>query len=200
MATRLKIELIVGGALLILVISLGVMWKHERKERIRTEGNQNALLKDNVRFKTADSLNVLQNERLTLTNRELRKSNLGLADEAKNLGVKVRRLENAQTTATQTTTDVQGVVRDSIIYRDKERLIKDTLRCIDFSDGWVTAEGCVDNGVFNGVIVSKDTLINLAERIPRFLWFGTKAIRQTIYSKNPHTVIQYNQVVQLKRR
>jgi len=198
--TRLKIELIIGGALLILVVSLGLMWRSERKERIRTEQNQNALLKDNVRYKTADSLNVLQNERLILTNKELRKSNLGLAEEAKKLGIKVRRLENAQTTATQTTTDVQAAVKDSIIYRDKDLLIKDTVKCIEFSDGWVSAEGCVIDGVFNGNITSKDTLLNFAERIPRFLWFGTKAIRQTIVSKNPHTVIEYNQVVQLKRR
>jgi len=109
---RLQFELIAGVVLILLVVSLGLLWRHERSERMRVSQNQSSLLKDNVRYKTADSLNVLQNERLTLTNKELRNSNLGLAEEAKKLGIKVRRLENAQTTATQTSTDVQAAVKD----------------------------------------------------------------------------------------
>jgi len=198
---RLKLELIIGGILLAIVIALGLMWKHERSERIRTKTNQNALLQDVARFKTQDSLNVLQNETLTLTNREFKKYNADLIETIDKLNLKVRRLQNASSTAITTTTDISGaIVRDSIIYRDKDKLIRDTIKCIDFSDGWVTAIGCVDDGELNGTIISRDTIETFADRIPKFLWFGTKAIRQTIVCKNPHSVIEYNKVINLRRR
>lgn len=200
MMARLKMELIIGGILLIALISLFLMWKGERRERMRTETNQNALLQEVTRFKTKDSLNVLQNETLTLTNREFKKYNGELVETVKSLNLTVRRLQSASSTAVTTVTPVNAAIKDSIVYRDRDRLIKDTLKCIDFSDGWVSAEGCVDYGKFSGTIISRDTIQTFADRIPRFLWFGTKAIRQTIVAKNPHSIIEYNKVINLKRR
>lgn len=196
---RLQIEIAVVVLLLIIITSLWFMFKHQRAERIRLSDNQNTLLQDVVRFKTSDSLNVLQVGKLTLSNSEFKKYNADLMETVDELNLKVRRLQNASSTGTVTVTEVQTIIKDSTIYRDKEPII---IKCIDFSDGWVTATGCADNGVFNGQITSRDTLQTFADRVPRkflFIKFGTKSIRQTIISKNPHTIIEYHKVIELKK-
>lgn len=196
---RLQIEIVVVVILCIGLSTLFYMWKSERKERIRTETNQNVLLQDVVRYKTSDSLNVMEVEKLTLTNREFKKYNADLMETVDKLNLKVRRLQNASSTGSVTTTDIQTIIKDSIIFMDKEKLIKDTLKCIDFSDGWVTASGCVQDGVFNGQIISRDTLQTFASRIPKFWFMGTKGVKLTVISSNPHTIIEYHKEIDLKK-
>lgn len=210
---RLQIEISVVVIFLIIVTSLWVMYKHQREERIRTETNQNALLKDVVRYKTSDSLNVIEVEKLTLTTKEFKKHNADLMETVNKLNLKVRRLQNASSTGTVTTTNISGVVKDSIVYREVwtsldtvnqdevSRLVtvKDTLKCIEFSDGWVTAIGCAKNGLFEGQITSRDTLQTFASRIPKFWFIGTKGVKLTIVSSNPHTIIEYHKEIDFKK-
>ena len=64
-------------------------------------------------------------------------------------------------------------------------------------------EGCLFNGEFSGLIVSRDTLVQVVHRVPRqwlFFKWGTKGIRQEIMSKNPHTEITYAEYIELKKR
>lgn len=190
------------GAAAVVCVILFIGWKmytKERNERIRFEKNQDSLLSEVVRYKTADSLNVLSTEALMLSNREFKKYNSELLDMVNNLDIKVKRLERASASATTTTTDVRTVIKDSLIYRDN--VLVDTLKCVDFNDGWVSVEGCVKDGVFDGLIVSRDTLQQFVVRVPKkFLFFrwGTKSIKQEIVSTNPHTVIDYHKVIEFK--
>jgi len=185
-----------------IIIVLFWLYTTEREERQRTEANQTALMEDVTRYKTADSLNVLSVQKLTLTNGEFKKYNTDLMQTVDKLNLKVKRLESATTTGTVTTTVINGIVRDSIIFRDKDKLIRDTLRCINFSNGWVTANGCAINGTFSGSIISRDTLQQFIHRVPRkflFIKFGTKSIRQEILCSNPHSEIEYSRYIELKK-
>lgn len=193
---RLQIEIIVLVVLLIVIGVTGAMWKHERAEHIRTKSNQDVLMGEVKRWKTSDSLNVLEVGRLTLTNKEFKQTNMKLQETAKKLNLKIWRLENASETGIVTVTKVNTIIKDSIVYRDKEPVV---LKCIDFNDGWLTASGCVENGEFNGLIINRDTLSQFADRIPKFWIFGTKGIRQTIVSSNPHTEIIYHKEIIFKR-
>jgi hypothetical protein len=116
----------------------------------------------------------------------------------------------ADTTANSTNMSTKGFAEVSF----------DTLQCINYKDGWLTFEGCWDKRGYsnsggedlnkgnyysnydaNFRISSRDTLIQVVHRVPkRFLFFrfGTKAIRQEILSRNPHTNIIYTEYVELK--
>jgi hypothetical protein len=66
---------------------------------------------------------------------------------------------------------------------------------------YLTFSGCAFNDSANFTIKSTDTLIQVVHRIPkRFLFFkfGTKAIRQEIVSRNPHSEIVYTEHIELK--
>lgn len=77
---------------------------------------------------------------------------------------------------------------------------KDTLRCIDFHNPFLTLVGCMEKEEFYGQIKTRDTLIQVVYRVPRkFLFFrwGTKAIRQKILSCNPYSQIVYDEYIEL---
>lgn len=184
------------------IVLLYWLYTTEREERQRTEANQTSLLEDVNRYKTANNQNVLSIQKLTLTASEFKKYNTELTHTVKTLNLKVKRLQSATTTGTVTTTQITGIVKDSIVFRDKDELIRDTLRCIEFSDGWVTAAGCAINGTFAGTIISRDTLQQFIHRVPRkfiFIKFGTKSIRQEILCSNPHSEIEYSRYITLKK-
>ncbi len=55
----------------------------------------------------------------------------------------------------------------------------------------------------NCKVQSVDTLIQVVHRVTRQFWFikwGTKAIRQDIVSKNPHSQIVYTEYIELKNK
>lgn len=196
---RLLTEIIVALILIAAVGALYSLFKAERAEKLRFKKNQEVLMSDAQRWKTSDSLNVLQVGRLTLSNREFRNHNTSLMETVDKLKLKVRRLERASETGIVTNTVVKTIIKDSTVYRDKEPI---TLKCIDFDDGWLSANGCAENGMFNGTIVSRDTLQQFANRIPRkflFLKYGTKGFSQIIVSSNPHTEISYHTEIIFKK-
>jgi len=182
----------------LLVFSLAVNAKN-RQERQRLSDNQRTLMADVYYYRTKDSLSAASVERLELSKREMMEYQSKLVADIENLGVKIRRLQSAAVTGTQTTVEIKTVVRDSIIYRDG---IIDTVPCVSFKDPWVSFEGCSFGSNFQGLIVSRDTLVQVVHRVPHewciFRW-GTKGIRQEITSKNPHTIITYSEYIELKK-
>ncbi|MEG2121193.1 MAG: DUF6549 family protein [Rikenellaceae bacterium] len=110
-------------------------------------------------------------ERLTLSKGELERYCGELVETCKDLNIKVKRLQSASTSATETKYDIQTVLRDSLIVRDS--LIIDTMKCISYEDAWLTFSACTMNGLnFDTKIESRDTLVTLVHRVPRkFLFF-----------------------------
>ena len=171
-----------------------------RTDRNRLSDNQRTLLADIEFYRTKDSLSVASVERLTLTNREFRKYADELKKTVEELNLKVKHLQSASQSATETKYLVKTEIRDSIIIRPGKD--PDTLSRIDFQDPYLTFSGSITGKQFSGLIQSRDTIIQLIHRIPRRFWFirwGTKAIRQEIVSRNPYSQIAYTEDIELKR-
>ena len=170
-----------------------------RTDRNRLSDNQRTLLADIEFYRTKDSLSAASVERLTLTNREFRKYAGELKKTVEELNLKVKYLQSASQSATETKYLVKTEIRDSIIIRLGKT---DTLSCINYQDPYLTFSGSITGKQFSGLIQSQDTIIQLIHRVPRRFWFirwGTKGIRQEIVSRNPYSRITYTEYIELKK-
>lgn len=189
--------------ILVLAASLTVSVKScqdIRTDRNRLSDNQRTLLADIEFYRTKDSLSAASVERLTLTNREFRKYAGELKKTVEELNLKVKYLQSASQSATETKYLVKTEIRDSIVIRLGRE--PDTLNRIDFQDPYLTFSGSITGKQFSGLIQSRDTIVQLIHRIPRRFWFirwGTKAIRQEIVSRNPYSRITYTEYIELKK-
>ncbi len=180
-------------------VILALALKSSVQERDRLTENQSSLLSDVKYYRNRDSLSTASIARLELTKKEMQEYETDLVAQIKSLNIKLNRLQSASVTATQTTAPVQTIVKDSIIYVEGKA---DTVSCISFNDPWITLNGCILDNNFKGLIVSKDTIVQVVHRVPREFWFikyGTKGIRQEITSKNPYTEITYSKYIELVR-
>jgi len=198
---RLKVEIIIVAILLGLLITAGQMYRMERTERIRTEGNQTALLTGQQRYKTKDSLNVLKVQELNLTNKEFKTHEKGLLKTIDGLEIKVKRMQSISSTATETKIEFQTVLKDSLIYLPgKDSIIE--MKCLEYKNAYVDFSGCIIEDIFDARILIFDTLIHVAHRVPKNIWFikyGTKSIDLEVLSKNPYTEISYSKNIRFTK-
>lgn len=200
------IYLAIGLVLLVLIGALtaqGYELRRVKDERDRLQGNQNALLSDVKFYQTKAGLSAASVEQLELTCRELKTHFVEKCQEVKDLNVKVERLQSMANTGTHTSVDVHTEIKDSIIYQIRDNVVYvDTLKRFEWRDPpWVEVVGTIDGRKVDMNVCSVDTLVQVVHRVPkRFLFFkfGTKAIRQEVVSKNPHTKIIYTQYIKLK--
>ena len=184
--------------LVIIIFFLSRSLHRQRQENDRLSSNQTALFQDISYYRTRDSLSAASVERLTLTKKELEQNCEALARDIKDLKIKLKRVQSVSQASIETEHIIRTVVRDSLIVRDRI----DTLQCIDYHDNYLTLSGCIEHNHFSGHIMSRDTLLQVIHRVPHRWWFikwGTKAIRQEIVSKNPHTHVVYSRYIELKR-
>ena len=137
-------------------------------------------------------------QKLTLDYSELKENYAHVCQTADELGVKVKRLQAAAMTATQTEVKVVTQIRDSVVYRDG---MLDSLKVLQWSDAWVNVGGEIRGNDVSLDIVSHDTIKQIIHRVPKRFWFirwGTKAIRQEVVSSNPHTRIEYTEYIELE--
>ena len=188
---------------IIVVLSLAagtLYWQLDktRSEKNRLANNQEALLTDVEFYRTEAGYFAASVQRLELSKSELEKYNDELVSTVKDLNIKIKRIQAACTTATESKYEIETVVKDSIVYRDRPV----TLQAINYSDPWITLAGVIDSSLFKGNINTRDTLVQVVHRIPKKFWFikwGTKAIKQEVVSKNPHSSITYTEYIELKR-
>lgn len=184
--------------LVIIIFFLSRSLHRQRQENNRLSSNQTALFQDISYYRTRDSLSAASVERLTLTKKELEQNCEALARDIKDLKIKLKRVQSVSQASIETEHIIRTVVRDSLIVRDRV----DTLQCIDYHDNYLTLSGCIEHNHFSGHIMSRDTLLQVIHRVPHRWWFikwGTKAVRQEIVSKNPHTHVVYSRYIELKR-
>lgn len=171
-------------------------------ERERLSNNQQALMSKVKLYETEAGESAASVQVLQLKYDELKQNYQVVCEEAKELGVKVKRLQSAAYSASKTEVEVKTVVKDTIIYIPSTAAI-DTAKIFYWRDPpWVEVSGVLLNDSVDLNVQSVDTLIQLVHRVPkRFLFFkfGTKAIRQEIVSKNPHTKIVYSEFVMLNK-
>lgn len=194
-----KISIYLNIILLVIVVSQSFWLGNVREEKRRLANNQDALLSDIQFYKTEAGNNAASVQKLELSRSELKQHCTELVKTVDELNLKVKRLQAASTTVSKTEVAIKTPVRDSIVYRERP----DTVKRINWKDPWVELDGMIDKGIFSGEIRSTDTLIQIIHRIPRkFLFFrwGTKAIRQEMINKNPHSRIIYTEYIELKRK
>lgn len=184
--------------LIISVLGLSFLLNNAREEKKRLANNQKSLLSDVEYYKTESGKNAASVQKLELTRSELEKHCKDLTQTVEDLGIKVKRLQSASTTVTKTEVEIQTVVRDSIVYRDRPVILK----AINWEDPWIKLDGILDGIDFSAKIQSVDTLSHIAHRVPKkflFFRFGTKAVRLEVVNKNPHSKIVYTEYIELKK-
>ena len=164
----------------------------------RLKGNQTALLEKATYYETEAGKSAASVQKLELSYSELKDNYQQVCQTADELGVKVKRLQAAATTATKTEVRVVTEVRDSIVYLNGA---VDSFKVFNWHDAWVNVVGELKGRDVSLNVVSQDTIIQIVHRVPKkFLFFrwGCKAIRQEIVSSNPHTKIVYSEYIELK--
>lgn len=180
------------------IVGLSYSLHREMQEKERYKANQTSLLADVEYYKTSCGLKAASVQKLTLTNKELEQNYSNLAKTAKDLQIKVKRLQAVSNTSTETKVEIRTIVKDSIVYIQGKPI--KTL-AFDWRDTWTDVEGIIHNDSVGLDIQSTDTLVQMVHRVPHKFWFikwGCKAIRQDIVSKNPHTNITYTEYIELK--
>lgn len=198
-----KYLLIVIGILAIACAFLCGGLEYERGEASRLMDNQAALLDEVKFYQTERGKSAASVQALTLSKNELEKNFEEKCQLVEELGLKVKRLQSMSHTGTSSHIDVHTETRDSLIYEVRDSIVYvDTLKLFAWSDPpWVSVRGAIHDGNVDLDVQSRDTLVQIVHRVPkRFLFFryGTKAIRQEVVSKNPHTRIVYSEYIELK--
>ena len=197
---RLKIEILI---VVILITSIGTLvWRYkvERSERIRLDGNQATLLEDACRYKTKDSLNVLSIGQLELSKSEFKQYKKESVETIKELNIKLKRVRSVQNTKTITKIEFKTIMKDSLVIVDN--MVRDTLKCMEYKNAHVDFAACFVGDSIEASIIIPVGLTQVIHRIPKkFLFFkwGTKAIKQEMFSDNPYTVISYSEYIEFKK-
>jgi hypothetical protein len=193
----MKKYIIIAIIFLTLIISLGISIKscsNIEQDKARLENNQDVLIKSNTLFKVKDSLNATKINALTLNLSSAKEYYQRLIKEAKEAGIKKGRINSITELGTNTSDTIIVTLKDSII-------IYDTLKCFDYNDEFMAMKGCIRNDSLSLNYSNTDTLIQFVSRVPKQWWFfkwGTKAIEQTIISKNPKTKFIYQKYIEIK--
>ncbi len=191
-----KYLLIFAAILIIVVAVLGSIVIKQHKEVQRLQRNQSALLDTCQRYKTRSEASAASVAVLDLNKRELEKKCSNLTQEVKDLGIKLKRVQAVAQAASETKVEIRTVVKDSIIYRDRE---PDTLKRLEWCDAWVKFFGEIYNdSTLVAHIESRDTLTQVVHKVPHKFWFfrwGVKEIRQEIKTSNPHSTIVYSEYI-----
>lgn len=169
-----------------------------RTDNDRLTANQTALMQKANYYKTEAGKSVACVQKLELSYSDLKDNYKRVCQTSDELGVKVKRLQSAMTTATETDVKVVTQIRDSIVYHNGG---VDTVKAFTWHDAWVNILGELKGRDVSFNVVSRDTLIQIVHRVPKkFLFFrwGCKAVRQEVTSTNPHTKITYTEYIELK--
>lgn len=193
-----KIFITIIGVLVAALMASVIGMRRERAEKERFKANQAALLSEVDYWTTENEKSVAEVLKLTLATDELKKSNARLKQTADELHIKLKRIQSASTTATNTEVKVITQVRDSVVNRDS---IVIPVKAFGWRDAWVSVSGVIERDSVDLSVQSVDTLTTIVHKVPHKFWFikwGCKAIKQTVVSSNPHTKITYNEYIEVK--
>lgn len=167
-------------------------------EKQRLKANQTALMNDVAFYKSESGASAAQVQQLRLDYDELKAHYDNVVKTAEDLDIKLKRIERTSSTATKTEYIIQTILRDSVIYNNGKI---DSIAAFRWHDTWTEVEGRIKGDSVGLAIQSVDTIVQIVHRVPhRFLFFkwGTKAIKQDVVSKNPHTKIVFTEYIELK--
>lgn len=194
-----KILLWVAAIATIVAVVCGVVINRLIEENGRLERNQRALMGEVQLYRTENDRSAASIEALELSVAEFREAHERDAKEIASLGIRLRRAESYAKSAMTTTITDTVVVRDTVIVRDS---LPEAYRYFAAADVWSRVEGILYGDSISYAVHSVDTLHQVVHRVPRKFWFiryGTKAIRQEVWSSNPNTELVYTEYIELPR-
>jgi hypothetical protein len=201
---NLKIHIILGIVILSLSGTIAYFADRLKKEKAEKElyqKNTDVLMGKVAAYQANDSLNVVSIGMLELKLSEYKKYREEDMKLISALNVDKKRLEKITTAQTQTIYELQGSVRDSIVYRDN--YIIDTLRCLDIANKWFDLHGCINKkNEFSGTFENRDSLVYVEHVVPKkflFIKWGVKERKQEILSKNPNTKIVNAEYISIRK-
>lgn len=178
-------------------------YRYYRGETQRLTQNQTALATRLTHYRTQRDEEAASAQVLRLRCAEFEELRAADAQRIRELGIRLRRVEAAAKSTTQTRIEATTPLRDTIVvYHNDTIVVRDTLRMFRWHDTWVSVEGSVRRDSVHCRVESVDTLRQVVHRIPRrFLFFrwGTKALRQEIVSANPHTRIVSTEYIRIEK-
>ncbi len=189
--------------------ALLVVWRSYRGENRRLVQNQEALASEITHYRTRAGEEAAAARVLRLRCAEFEHLRAEDAEQIRQLGIRLRRVEASAKTVSASRFDIRTRIRDSVIVRrDTTGAIcpesgprLDTLHSFRWQDPWVRIEGIIRKDSVLCRIRSTDTLRQIIHRIPHrvlFIRWGTKALRQEIVSSNPHTRIIYAEYIRVE--
>lgn len=172
--------------------------------------NSETLLQDVERYKTKDSLNAAKVGILELKLSELERYRADDVELIQTLKVKNRELQNMATAQMATITELNGRLKDTIIYVPAVSPIEppkaEMMQTLDINDKWFELHGLIDSaGNFTGEFVNRDSLLIAVsveyKRFLGFLWRTNKVKDREVdvVAKNPHTQIEGIEYIEVRK-
>lgn len=190
---------------------LVVVFRRYGDENRRLTQNQEALASEVLHYRTRWGQEAASAQALRLRCAEFEELRAADAARIRQLGIRLRRLEAAGKSVTETSFEAKAPLRgpsvpngcDGPLVRSADTLpLCPPARRFRWEDPWVAVEGLVAEDSVVCRVRSVDTLHQVVHRIPRrflFIRWGTKALRQEIVSSNPHTRIVYTEYIRIER-
>mgnify|MGYP003291848759 CR=1 FL=1 len=187
-----------------------LVYQHQKIESLKREKRaykrNTEILQGNIDFYVArDSLNVARIGDLQLTIREFEQYRAKDAEIIKSLKNQNRDLHTVITAQSQTISELEVALKDSIIYMPGTPAPVD-VKSLVYSDPYLDLNGFIRDGKeFKGTVTTKDYLtITETVEYQRFLGFLWKTSRIKnrefeILSLNPHTTITGFDVITIER-
>lgn len=185
---------------LISVVVCGVVIHHLINENARLRSNEHALLEGVEYYRTESGKSAASVEILELELSEFRAQRQRDAEEIASLGIRLRRAESYAKSVSVTTLADTVVVRDTVVLYDTVAM---PARHFAAADAWSRVEGVLFGDSLRYDVHTVDTLHQVIHRVPRkflFIPYGTKAIRQEVWSSNPNTELIYTEYIELPKR
>jgi hypothetical protein len=185
---------------LIVVVACGLVIVTLVKENERLRRNEYALMQGVEYYRTQNNRSAASVAALEVEVAEFRALNREAAKEIASLGIRLRRAESVARSVAVTTLADTVVLCDTIIVRDT---IAVSARHFAAADAWSRVEAILFGDSVHYAVRSIDTLHQVVHRVPRkflFIPYGTKAIRQEVWSSNPNTQLVYTEYIELPRR
>ena len=179
-----RILIIISLVLFILLSTLYSIYNKTLKEKVRFESNQETLMASLKTYKFRDSLNVVENGKLTLNISELKKN------REKDLKlIKELKLKPSQV---QTIIKTKIVTKDSIVFQ-----LKDS--CINYQTEWMDVHGCVGDTLY---ITSTDSIAQIAHKEYKhkfwFIKWGLTGFKVKTVNFNPKSTVKSSEWINLE--
>ncbi|MBQ8204405.1 MAG: hypothetical protein IJZ78_01155 [Alistipes sp.] len=190
------------------------------RDNRRLRSNIAALDEGITYYRTRLDASAASVARMQLTISELRRERRHDTEQIRSLGLRLRRVESYATAATVTsvaltipiTSDTAAIMPQSqhdstLLGRQRQDVqdmhdVRESQRRFTYTTPWLHIAGVLRGDTLNLDYQMVDTLRQVVHRVPRrflFFRFGTKGIRQEVWSSNPHTRLVYSEYIELGR-